>query len=67
MKRKIPLLILCLLFLGFTCYSGYRAYLEMQEYKAGEAVYDQLAQYAHIAETAAPDRKSTRLNSSHQD
>lgn len=54
MKRKIPLLILCLLFLGFTCYSGYRAYLEMQEYKAGEAVYDQLAQYAHIAETAAP-------------
>lgn len=50
MKRKIPLLMLCLTFLGIAGYSGYQLMMEWQEYKAGEEAYDSLSQYIQLAE-----------------
>lgn len=45
MKRKIPLLLLCFLFLGMTAYFGSRLYLEWGEYRAGEQVYEELLRH----------------------
>ena len=53
MKRKIPLILLCLLFLGLTGYFGGRLFLDWSEYRAGEKAYEELAQYVHI-EPAVP-------------
>lgn len=51
MKRKIPLLLLSLMFLSMAGYSGYQLLMEYQEYKAGEEAYDSLSQYIQLAET----------------
>ncbi len=45
MKRKIPLILLCIVFLGITGYFGIRLYREWSEYRRGETVYEALAQY----------------------
>ena len=62
MKRKIPLILLCLLFLGMAGYFGARLYLEWSEYKAGEKAYSELARYVRIEEppmvVPSPDEKS---------
>ncbi len=54
MKRKIPLLILCLLFLAMTGYFGCQFLMNWKEYEAGETVYESLSQYAHVTESAVP-------------
>lgn len=48
MKRKIPLILLSLLFLSITGYFGTRLYLEWNEYRDGEKTYEQLAQYVQL-------------------
>lgn len=48
MKRKIPLILLCLLFLGIAGYFGTRLYLEWNEYRVGEKTYEELIQYVHL-------------------
>lgn len=48
MKRKIPLILLCLLFLGMAGYFGTRLYLEWNEYRVGEKTYNELTQYIHL-------------------
>ena len=53
MKRKLPLILLCLVFLGMAGYFGARLYLEWSEYRAGELAYEALTQYVHL-ETSPP-------------
>jgi len=48
MKRKLPLILLCILFLGVAGYFGFRLYQAWSEYRTGEAAYDALAQYVHL-------------------
>lgn len=50
MRRKIPLLLLCLLFLGIAIYAGSQFWGQWKEYKAGEETYDTLSQYIQLAE-----------------
>ncbi len=45
MKRKIPLILLCIVFLGITGYFGIRLYREWNEYRRGETVYEALTQH----------------------
>ena len=59
MKRKIPLLLLCLLFLGMTGYFGIRLYREWNGYRAGEKVYEALAQYAQPDTSPAREESIT--------
>lgn len=53
MKRKIPLLALCVLFLGMAAYFGIQWYNAWQEYRDGEAAYAELTQYINN-ESPAP-------------
>lgn len=48
MKRKVPLILLCLLFLGITGYFGGRFYLNWSEYRAGEKAYEELTQHVQM-------------------
>lgn len=48
MKRKIPLILLCIVFLGMAGYFGIRLYREWSEYRAGEKAYEALAQYVQL-------------------
>lgn len=50
MKRKIPLLFLCLLFLGIAMYAGISLWKQWQEYKTGEETYNSLSQYIQVEE-----------------
>lgn len=63
MKQKIPLILLCLLFLGMTGYFGGRLYLEWNEYRVGEKTYKELAQYVHLETLSAIE--STQPNEVH--
>lgn len=54
MKRKLPLILLCLLFLGITGYFSARFFGEWNEYRAGEKAYEALAQHIYLEPTAAP-------------
>ncbi len=45
MKRKIPLIIFCILFAGITLYYGLGIYRQWQEYRVGEQAYEELTQY----------------------
>lgn len=56
MKRKIPLMLLCLLFLGVFLYSGFRILNILREYRAGEQTYEALMEYVQIPEAAPPSR-----------
>lgn len=47
MKRKIPLIMLCILFAGMSIYYGLGLYRQWREYRAGEQTYEQLTQYVH--------------------
>lgn len=49
MKRKLPLILLCLVFLGIAGYFGTRLYQEWSEYRAGEKAYEALNQYVQPA------------------
>ena len=55
MKRKILLILLCVIFLGIAGYSGLGLYREWREYRVGEQAYEELTQYIHMAETAAAE------------
>lgn len=55
MKRKIPLILLCIVFLGIAGYFGIRLYQEWSEYRAGEKAYEALAQYVQM--DPSPARK----------
>ncbi len=48
MKRKIPLLLLCMVFLGVAGYFGIRLYKQWNTYRMGEEAYEALAQYVHL-------------------
>ena len=54
MKRKLPILLLCLVFLGIAVFSGYKIITIMSEYKAGEESYEQLQQFVVIPEDTQP-------------
>ncbi len=47
MKRKLPLLILCLLFLAVAGYFGAHFFSSWKEYRDGERAYESLSQYVH--------------------
>lgn len=60
MKHKIPLIVLCLMFLGIASYSGVRMYQQWSEYRAGEVAYEALAEYVQFeafptSETSVPE------------
>lgn len=57
MKRKIPLLLLCILFLGIAGYFGIGLYREWGEYRAGEETYEALKQYVHLETAPLPDEQ----------
>lgn len=48
MKRKIPLILLCILFLGIAGCFGFRFYREWTAYRTGEKTYAELAQYVSL-------------------
>lgn len=50
MKRRLPVMLLCLVFLGIAAFSGYKIITIMNEYKAGEEAYEQLQQFVNIPE-----------------
>ena len=54
MKRKILLILLCVLFLGIAGYNGLGLYREYAEYRTGEQVYEELTQYIQVAEPTVP-------------
>ena len=57
MKRTIPLILLCIVFLGIAGYNGLGLYREWQEYRAGEQAYDELSQYIHVQIPAPPENR----------
>ena len=59
MKRKIPLLLLCILFLGVAGFFGSRLYRAQNEYRAGEQAYEALTQYVHLETSPTPQTKPT--------
>lgn len=59
MKRKIPLILLCFMFLGMAGYFGSRLYLQWNAYRAGESTYEALTQYVHME--ASPGKAVTQL------
>jgi sortase B len=54
MKRKIPLIVLCILFAGMSVYYSLGLYRHGREYRAGEQAYEQLTQYVHPQLPADP-------------
>ena len=48
MKRKLPLIGLCLLFGAMAVYYGLGYYRQWREYRTGEQTYENLTQYVHI-------------------
>ena len=65
MKRRIPLILLCFLFMGIGGFSVIRLYQEWNEYRTGEQTYDELTRYVHL-DTAPRDDlqlKSTDVES----
>lgn len=62
MKRKLPLLILCLLFLAMVGYFGTHFFSSWKEYRESERTYDNLSQFVHIEESAAvPTEKMVEI------
>jgi len=57
MKRKLLLLLLCVVFLVMTGYFGVRLYNTWSEYKKGEEAYASLSQYVQLE--TAPAEKPT--------
>lgn len=51
MKRKLPLILLCLVFGGIAVFSGYQIVSILTEYKAGETAYSDLQQYINLPES----------------
>ncbi len=47
MKRKIPLILLCILFAGIFLYYGSGLLRDYQSYQAGKQAYTELTQYVH--------------------
>lgn len=58
MKRKITLILLCIVFLGMAGYFGLQLYREWSEYRSGEQLYEELTQYVHL-DTAPAEEKTT--------
>lgn len=54
MKRKLPLIVLCILFAGMAVYYGLGSYRQWREYRAGEQAYEALTQYIHPQTPPAP-------------
>lgn len=54
MKRKLPLILLCLLFLGIAGYYGSRFYIQWNEYRIGESTYEALTRYVQIDPISSP-------------
>lgn len=67
MKRKIPFLILSLVFLGMFLYSGYRILGILREYRAGEQTYAALSEYVQVPETTAPTKKTSKKKTPKED
>lgn len=59
MKRKIPLLFLCMLFLGIAMYAGIRLWKQWQEYKVGRETYASMTQYIQFAESLPAETEQT--------
>ena len=55
MKRKIPLLLLCLLFLCVFLYSGFQILSILREYRVSEQTYEALTEFIQIPETTQPN------------
>lgn len=54
MKRKIPLIALCILFAGMAVYYGLGMLRQWREYRAGEEAYTALTQYVHPQAPSVP-------------
>lgn len=55
MKRKLLLILLCVLFLGMAGFFGSRLFLKGSEYRVGEKTYEELTQYVHQKAPAAEE------------
>lgn len=53
MKRKIPLILLCLVFLGIAGYFGLQTYRQWSSNRDGDRIYADLTQYVTPAEQSA--------------
>lgn len=60
MKRKLPMILLCMVFLGIAGYSGIQLYREWSEYRAGDKAYEELTQYVHQETASAPGEETAR-------
>ena len=70
MKRKLPLILLCILFFGVAAFFGIQMLIQWQEYQAGRQMYQDLAQYVSPPpETPekAPENLSASPNAAEQD
>lgn len=54
MKRKLPLILLCIAFLAIAVFSGYQLAGILSEYWEGEQTYDELTQYVSVASPTPP-------------
>ena len=57
MKRKLPLIGLCLIFGAMALYYGLGFYRQWREYRTGEQTYENLTQYVHLQ--TPPDAPAT--------
>lgn len=61
MKRKIPLILLCILFLGMTGYAGVRMYRVWREYRIHEQAYGSLARYVQLEKPSTEGEDASML------
>ena len=54
MKRKLPLILLCIAFLAIAVFSGYQLAGILSEYWEGEQTYHDLEQYVSVTSPTPP-------------
>ena len=57
MKRKLPFILLSLVFASVAIFSGYKLRTGMMEYNAGKETYEQLQQFVSFHEDTKPDQE----------
>lgn len=57
MKRQLPVILLCLIFLGIAAFSGYKIVTILGEYKEGEDSYQQLQELVSVPQQTEDDEQ----------
>ena len=67
MKKNLPLIMLCIAFLGIACFSGYQLFGILAEYHEGTKTYDELSQYVSTDPSTTPDPSDENEEFDHSD